>query len=109
MYLIPLRPVANQEIAFNLDGAYWQLSIKQSISFMIATVTRNGEAIVTGQRCFGGSPLMPYRYMYMPDYGNFVFDADGDYTQFGGQCNLYYLTNAEYLQYEASLKSGFVS
>lgn len=106
MYQIPLRSVANQEIAFNLDGAYWQLQIHQSISFMVADIIRNGVQIVTGVRCFGGSPLMPYAYMYMPDFGNFVFDSDGDWTQFGAGCNLYYLVSAEFQDYLASLETG---
>lgn len=106
MYQIPLRSVPNQQISFNLDGAYWQLAIHQSINFMIADITRNGAPVVTGQRCFGGSPLMPYAYMYMPQYGNFVFDSDGDWTAFGAACNLYYLTSSEFADYLASLETG---
>lgn len=72
---------------------------------MCADVTRNGTPIANGVRCFGGIPVMPYSYMFAPDFGNFVFDSDADWTAFGAACNLYYLSASEFTQYQ-SLQSA---
>jgi hypothetical protein len=107
MYEVPLTALPNQSIAFNVDGAYWQVRVFQSINFMCADITRNGQAVITGVRCFGGIPLMPYPYMYEPNFGNFVFDSDADWTNFDSSCHLYYLTNAEFAEFQTNLEVGF--
>ena len=106
MYTVPITAVPNQQVVFNVDGAFWQLNIHQSINFMCADIVRDGEPVVTGVRCFGGAPLMPYPYMYEPSFGNFVFDSDADWEVFGSSCNLYYLTSDEFAQYMESLNTG---
>lgn len=106
MDLIPLTSVPNQSIAFNVDGAYWQIHIYQAVNHMCADVTRNGVGIVNAIRCFGGMPLMPYAYMYAPDFGNFIFDKDADWTEFGAACKLYYLTAEEFGQFDALMFTG---
>jgi hypothetical protein len=106
MFQVPLTSIPNQSIAFNVDGAYWQVHVYQSISFMCADITRNGQPVITGVRCFGGIALMPYEYMYEPTFGNFIFDSDADWTNFGLTCNLYYVEQAEFEQFEAMLLSG---
>lgn len=106
MQQVPLRAVANQTIAFNADGAYWQLHIYQAVDSMCADITLNGTMIMSGVRCLSGTGLMPYSYMYEPNYGNFVFDSDGDWTEFGANCNLYYLSNSEYSQFQSYLING---
>jgi hypothetical protein len=106
MYQVPLTSVPNQDIAFNIDGAYWQVHIFQSINFMCADIMLNGSPVIYGVRCFGGVALMPYEYMYQPLYGNFVFDSDADWTNFGTSCNLYYLENAEFAQYQTAYLTG---
>lgn len=67
---------------------------------MCADVTRNGQPIISGVRCFVGQPLMPYPYMYEPNFGNFVFDANPDYTNFGVSCNLFYMSSSEFAQFK---------
>jgi hypothetical protein len=99
MYKIPLTSIPNQSISFNLDGAYWQLHIYQAVSQMYADITRNSEVVIQGVRCLSGIGLMPYRYMHAPNFGNFIFDNDTDWTAFGNSCNLYYLTADEYSEY----------
>lgn len=105
MYAIPLSAVPNQSIAFNVDGAYWQLHIYQAVERMYADVTLNGNVIIRGVRCFGGMPLMPYEHLHMPRFGNFIFDTDADWTEFGLSCFLYYLPLPEYEEYKA-LQNG---
>jgi len=105
MYQVPLTQIPSQAISFNQDGAYWQIRVYQSVDFMCADITRNGSPVITGVRCFGGVPLMPYDYMWLPSFGNFMFDTDGDYTNFGGSCNLYYMSQDEISQYLAQLMS----
>ena len=73
---------------------------------MCADIMRNGEPVITGVRCFGGIALMPYGYMAAPGFGNFVFDADGDWTVFGTKCNLFYLEQSEFEQFELMMLLG---
>ncbi len=106
MFAIPLNPVPNQTVSFNVDGAFWQLHIFQSIDFMCADVTVNGTPVISGVRCFGAIPLLPYSYMTAPSFGNLVFDSDGDWTGFGTSCNLFYLEQDEFEQFELMLLLG---
>lgn len=46
---------------------------------------------------------MPYKYMYAPDFGNFIFDSDVDWTLFGELCNLYYLELSEYEEFQRKM------
>lgn len=100
MYLIPLTSVPNQSLAFNVDGAYWKLHVYLAATHMCVDVTRNGEAVVNGVRCFGGIALMQYGYLHLPNFGNFIFDSDADWTLFGTSCNLYYLTIDEFVEFQ---------
>jgi hypothetical protein len=103
MNQIPLAVVPNQSISFNVDGAYWQLRIYQTANFMCADVLINGTPVVNSVLCLGGIPLMQYAYMYAPNFGNFIFDSDADWTNFGTSCNLYYLENSELQQFNELL------
>lgn len=108
MDTIPLNPVPNQSIAFNLDGGYWTLHFFQSIDHMCVDISLNGQVLITGSRCFGGIPLLPYEYLQSPSYGNFIFDNEVDWTNFGTSCNLYYLEDNEFDQFELLLLLGAV-
>lgn len=109
MLAVPLNSIPNQTVSFNADGAFWQIRVYQSISFMCADITLNGNPVVNGVRCFGGTPLMPYSYMSAPGFGNFIFDSDADWTQFGLDCNLFYLEQSELQQFESMLILGNAS
>ncbi|USN16327.1 hypothetical protein PLUTO_00110 [Luteibacter phage vB_LflM-Pluto] len=109
MQAINLNPVPNQSIAFNVDGAYWQVHLFQSLAFVCADVTRNGVALVTGVRCFVGQPLIPYSYLSEPNFGNFVFDNEVDWRNFGTSCNLFYLEKKETEQFELLRLNGGAS
>lgn len=99
MQQIPLAALPNQAISFNVDGSYWNLHIYQGINFMHADIARDGVNVINGIRCFVGQPLMPYQYMYKPQFGNFIFDANVDWTDFAAGCNLFYLNNDELQQF----------
>lgn len=101
MLQIPISPVPNQSLSFNADGAYWQLHIFQAIESMCIDVKRNGADIITGSRVSVGDPVMPYPHMYQPDFGNFIFDGDVDWTTFGAECRLFYLNATEFKEYQA--------
>lgn len=105
MDLIPLAAVPNQSVAFNVDGAYWQIHIFQAVDKMYADVTRNGSVLITGTGCFGGIGILPYNYLVSPNFGNFIFDVDADWEQFGSACKLYYLTKPEIEQFNSLLGS----
>ena len=101
MYQIPLSQLPNQSVSFNVDGAYWQIHLYQAITSVCADVYCNGTPVIQGVRCYSGMPLMPYEYMHLPLYGNFIFDVDADWTLFNGQCNLYYLNAQEWSAYKS--------
>jgi hypothetical protein len=106
MEQIPLDSVPNQQVSFNLNGAYWQLKLYESINFMCADISINGTPVINGVRCFGGVGLLPYGYMTQPDLGNLVFDSDADWSQFGSTCNLYHLESSEYQSFQLLLLLG---
>ncbi len=103
MLLIPLIQAPNQSVSFNADNALWSVHVYQTISFVCADISKNGEALINGVRCFGGIPLLQYSYMYNPTFGNFVFDTDADWTEYGSTCNLYYLSYDELEQFLAAV------
>lgn len=106
MLPIPLTALANQEISFNADNAYWEIHIYQAIDKMYADIVRDGVTIVKGTRCLAGIGVLPYSYMHMPNFGNFVFDNTVDWTAFGVDCNLYYLDVNEWAAYQTAVKGG---
>jgi hypothetical protein len=108
MYQVPLAAIPNQAVSFNVDGAFWQVRIFQAITHMCADIRRNGQDIIRGIRCVSGEPLMPYSYMYAPDFGNFVFDGEPDWTNFDQAVSLMYLNKTEFAAYSAMLKRGSV-
>lgn len=69
-------------------------------------ISRNGELLISGVRCVGGVGLLPYEHLYLPNFGNFVFDSDADYTNFNNTCQLYYLPLEEYQEYIKLVKAG---
>lgn len=106
MYQVPITALPNQNISFNVDGAYWQIHVYQSVLHMCIDVARNGTPVASGVRCFVGIPVLQYEYMYLPNFGNFVFDSDVDWTNFGVSCNLYYLQQNELQQFMSMVQSG---
>lgn len=103
MQQVPIIATPNQELAFNADGSYWQLSVYQAATHMCADVSRDGNALIQGVRCFVGQPLLPYPYMTSGGYGNLVFDSEPDWNNFGTTCNLYYLSQVELAQFQELL------
>jgi hypothetical protein len=108
MLAIPLSQVPNQSVSFNADGVLWTIHVYQTINFMCADISKNGVKILDGIRCFGGIPLMQYSYMFAPNLGNFAFDSDADWTEFGASCNLYYLEQDELAIFVAALNEGVI-
>lgn len=106
MLRIPLTKVPNQKISFNAGGSYWQLSIYSLINNMGCDVSRNGNVLFTGQRLFGGFPVIPYEYMWKGN-GNFIFDGDVDWENFGGSLNLYYLSDEEMAAYQSAVNASY--
>jgi len=105
MLLVPLAQVANQAVSFNTESALLSIHVYQAGKFVCADIARDGVPLFTGVRCFGGTKLLQYGYMTAPDFGNFVFDEDADWTNFGGSCNLYYLNKAEMVEFEAAMRN----
>lgn len=109
MFQIPLSALPSPDLTVTLDGAYWRLSFFLSINFVCVDIERNGQKIVTGDRCYMGQPLMPHKYMHAPEFGNFIFDNEVDWENFGGTCNLYYLNAEEFAEYNSLVQKGLES
>jgi hypothetical protein len=107
MQQIPLSKVPSQDLSINLDGVYWRINLHLSMQFVCATIVRDGETLISSVRCFVDQPLLPYPYMYEPNFGNFLFDSDVDWENFDGSCSLYYLNSEEFKQYLAIKKAGY--
>jgi hypothetical protein len=107
MQQILLSPVPNQSIAFNIDGAYWQIHVYTSIYFVCVDIVCNGNDVINGARAFAGIPLIPFAYLQAP-FGNFIFDSDADWNNFQTTCNLYYLTANEFLEYNSTIKETLI-
>lgn len=105
MLLVPLAQVPNQALSFNADGALWSVHVYQGANFMCADLFINNKSIQRCVRCFGGIKLLQYDYMTAPNLGNFIFDEDADWTNFGGSCKMYYISRTEIDQFDAALKA----
>ncbi len=106
MQQVPLAAIPNQTISFTVDGAFWSIRLFQAIDHMYADVSRNGELLIRTTRCLAGQPLLPYKYLYLPNFGNFIFDNDVDWTMFGELCNLYYLELDEFQEFQRKMLEG---
>lgn len=95
MKRIPLAKVPRQELSVNLDGAYWRITLYLSLRHVCADIEKNGVMLIRGVRCFVGIPLLPYKHLRSPNFGNFYFDSDVDWQKFNDECVLYYLDESE--------------
>ena len=109
MILVPLQALPSQSLSITLDENYYEINLYiaggnlPGTEVMGMDITRNGVAIITGQRCVPGYPVIPYQYL---EDGNFGFITENDdypdYRQFGVTQNLYYASSAEL----AALRAG---
>lgn len=104
MMLVPLSQLPNQTVAFNVDGAYWEIHLFQAVDKMYADISRDGVLLISSTRCLSGIGLLPYKHLHEPLFGNFVFDNLVDWTTFGTSCKLYYANLEEWQQYRELLK-----
>lgn len=98
MYLIPLEAIPNQSCSVRLDGSLLTLTVKAGRNLMVASIERDGHALVKGVRCLPETPLIPHRYLEGLT-GNFYFLTEAGayphYTRFGLTDRLCYLTHDE--------------
>lgn len=100
---VPIEAVANQEFTIVLEGARYNLSIKQATGCMEMDIIRDDVVILTGIRPVAGSPVIPYKYL---ERGNFLFLTENDdlpwWEKFGATQSLLYLTIDEMEQARAT-------
>ncbi len=93
---IALTAVPNQSLTVDLEGARWTITVRAAVGCMLADVTIDGVAMLTGTRVLAGEPVIPYGYL---QDGNLLLVTEGgdlpDYAQFGQSQRLVYLTNDE--------------
>lgn len=92
---IPLTVAPHQSFTIRLDGVRYDITLRAAGSVMAATIARDGETLVSGQRLVAGTPVLPYAHLQQ---GNFVFLTENDalpwWEDFARQ-TLVYLTKAE--------------
>lgn len=96
MQEIPLLVIPNQSMTVDLETKQFDIRIKEADGCMVADVSIDGEAIVTGQRIVAGEPIIPYFYL---QNGNLIVSTLNDelpcWEEFGSSQALLYLTDAE--------------
>ncbi|MFC0709003.1 phage baseplate plug family protein [Azorhizophilus paspali] len=97
MLTIPLDQIPNQSLDLSIGGHRWSLRIKQARESMVIDVTMDDALLIAGHRIAVGSPILPYPPMQVA--GNFLLltdgDADPDYSRFGVDQALVYVTPEE--------------
>lgn len=93
---VDLQAIPNQEFSIQIEDFRFELTVKEAIGCMAASVVRDGETIVSNVRLVAGAPVLPYGYQ---ERGNFVLTTNADelpdYRQFGVTQFLVYVTPEE--------------
>lgn len=104
MIEIEIAPIPNQSFSIRLEDNQYDITIRESVGCMCATVVRNNITILSNIRLVAGTPLIPFSYL---ESGNFVLDTQDellpDYTLFGVTQFLYYFTQAEVASFRAGV------
>ena len=97
---IPLQALPNQAFSIQLDGNFYDFTVKSVAGAMGVTISRNNTILVSNSRMVSGTLLLTYGYLEN-NSGNFFLRAiNGDianYQEFGITQSLIYLSNAERL------------
>lgn len=100
---VALTATPNQEFSIQLDGRFYEISLRECAGVMSASITRDGAAVVTNLRVTPGTPLLPYRYQ---ESGNFILTTEGEalpyWDQFSVTQFLTYLTADELATYRSA-------
>lgn len=93
---IALQAVANQQFTIQLDGARYDLTIKETSGCMSATILRDGVTLLSMVRIVAGAPLIPYAYQQDGNFVITVLDEQlPDWPLFGVSQFLVYVSAAE--------------
>ncbi len=96
--IIPIDPVPNQSFSITLDNNRYVIALNYGANIMSATIRRNDETVVSGQRCCAEQLIFPYKYLEAKS-GNFIFQTENDelpnYQLFGATQFLIYIPNSE--------------
>lgn len=102
MVIIPLQAIPKQEFTINLEGSFYDISIKLTVTVMSVSISRDGTRIVSNTRAVPGFPIIPYRYL---EDGNFTFITANDeypiYELFGINQFLIYASEQELEDFRA--------
>ncbi len=98
-----LAAVANQSFSVQLAERFYDISLRTGNGGALASITRDGVALVTNTRITAGTPLLPYLYQ---EDGNFLMTTMNEeiptFESFGVTQFLVYLTAAELAAYRAA-------
>lgn len=107
MNTIKLQAIPNQKISIILEQSLYDITVRETNGVMSATIVRDGNIIVEGERIVAGTLILPYLYQ---EVGNFIFlNLNGEliyYTNFGASQNLVYLTENDLINLRSQNGSG---
>lgn len=97
MRRLELIAVPNQQFTVNLDNRVWDITIKDNGGNLMATISVNGERLISSGIILNGQFVMPFPRL--SKYGNLFFTAPNQmnprWQDLGKTHFLYYLSLAE--------------
>lgn len=96
-YEIPLTQTPSQLLGVTLAGVSYILRLRGGAGVTLMDVDVGGERILSGAKCLPNQKILPYPHLTLG--GNFYFwcrdNEFPDYTKFGGDHRLLFLTDDE--------------
>lgn len=102
-YIIETKNIPNQEFSTTINNIDMRIHIRyvstEDSGIMLFNLQIGGEYVCPDVPCFANQKILPYPYMEQEAGGNFIFETENDeypnYENFGGSCNLYFVTQDE--------------
>lgn len=99
-YEIPIDKLPSQILGVTLEGAGYFLQLRDVNGLVLADIEVNGTKVISGAKCLPNQKIMPYGHLTAG--GNFYFYCQDneypDYTKFGADHRLLFLTDAEIVE-----------
>lgn len=97
MITINLQPIPNQELKLRVGEELYTIGIRTTNEATFISIARNDEKLISNQILIPNETILRNRYNVTN--GNFAFESTNnmlpDYTLFGVNQFLYYLTNED--------------
>lgn len=88
----------NQTFSSVLENDSYEIEIKTVTDFTYISINRNGEQVISAQKCNINQDILLYDYQFN-NFGNFRFSSNSDvypnFNQFGVSVFFIYITKSE--------------